>query len=59
MEKCKGKDVRLHEDGNVWICMECGAITIRTRDNPYPEIKHREATPATIRRVRPKLRGVL
>lgn len=30
-----------HDDGNAFMCMGCGAITKRTRMNPYPEIKHK------------------
>lgn len=39
--RCKSEsDVRLHDDGCAFMCMSCGTVTRRTRDNPYPTIRH-------------------
>ena len=42
MRGCKAEsNVQLHDDGNAFMCMVCGAVTKRTRSNPYPTIKHK------------------
>lgn len=40
---CGPATEHLHDDGNAFICVVCGAVARRTRDNPYPEMKHRNA----------------
>ena len=30
-------DLRLHNDGNDFMCMDCCEVVHRTRDNPYPK----------------------
>lgn len=32
-------DIRMHNDGQDFICMDCGTVIPRTRSNPYPEHK--------------------
>lgn len=29
-------DIRMHNDGQDFICMDCGTVIPRTRSNPYP-----------------------
>ncbi len=38
-------DLRLHNDGQEFICMDCGEVVHRTRDNPYPEHRCPKASP--------------
>lgn len=35
----KKPDIRPHNDGQDFICMDCGTVIHRTRSNPYPEHK--------------------
>lgn len=35
----KKPDIRLHNDGQDFICMDCGTVMRRTRTNPFPEHK--------------------
>lgn len=37
---CPGPVV-MDDDGNAFLCMTCGTSARRTRDNPYPTMKHR------------------
>lgn len=35
----KKPDIRPHNDGQDFICMDCGTVIHRTRSNPFPEHK--------------------
>ena len=34
--------VAWHDDGNAFMCLGCGAVARRTRDNPYPRVPHKK-----------------